>query len=87
MSRSKGQQWPEIELGGRIRRHREERGWTLPMLAKRSGLHKTYVGQIERGERNPSLVVVIQIADAFGFDPAALVHGMRRNPDASAGNG
>jgi transcriptional regulator with XRE-family HTH domain len=78
--------WPTsaTTAAGHRRRYRDDRGWSLHELADRAGLHKTYLGQIERGERNPLSLVLFQIAGAFGFDQAVLVRGMRRPRDADA---
>ena len=50
------------ELGSRIRRRREELGWTQADLGERSGLHRTFIGSAERGERNLSLLNLRKIA-------------------------
>ena len=49
-------------FGSNVRRARQDRGLTLEVLADEAGLTYSYVGQIERGQRNPSLRAVEQIA-------------------------
>ncbi len=49
-----------------------ERGLTQEALAERAGLHRTYVGAIERGERNVSLRNILRLATALDVAPADL---------------
>ena len=52
-------------LGLRIRKLREQAKISQETLGHISGLHRTYVGAIERGERNPSVLSLKKIADAL----------------------
>lgn len=52
-------------IGENIRKHRENKGWTQENLAERADIHVSYIGQIERGLRYPSLKVLFKIADAL----------------------
>jgi transcriptional regulator with XRE-family HTH domain len=49
----------------------------IEALAEVSGLHWTYVGSVERGERNISLVNIVRIANGLRVDPATLVGKLR----------
>jgi transcriptional regulator, XRE family len=46
-------------------------------LAERAGLHWTYIGQVERGQRNLSLHNILKIASGLGVDAGELVRGLR----------
>lgn len=52
-------------FGANVRRVRQERGMSLEALAHEVGLSYTYMGQIERGQRNPTLDVAERIATAL----------------------
>lgn len=66
------------ELGERVRARRHEVGISQEQLGERCGLHRTYVGQVERGEVNVSVRNLIAIADGLGVDVGVLVQGLRR---------
>ena len=60
-------------FGTNVRRVRMERGITLEAFADAVGLAYSYVGEIERGRRNPTLGVVERMAAALGTKPQALL--------------
>jgi transcriptional regulator with XRE-family HTH domain len=63
---------PQQRLGKRIRQLRLKKGWTQEQLAERTNRHWTYIGGIERGERNVTLQVIADIARALGVEIQAL---------------
>lgn len=65
------------ELGVRVRKLREQRGIGQEELARRAGLHWTFVSQLERGLRNVNLHNLLKFADGLGVDPAILVSGLK----------
>ena len=58
----------EQQFGERVRELRTTKGLSQEELAFKSGVHRTYLGGIERGERNPSLKNIAAIAEALGVD-------------------
>jgi XRE family transcriptional regulator, regulator of sulfur utilization len=62
-------------LGFRIRHLREQAGISQEKLGLLSGLHRTYIGAIERGERNPSVLSLEKIANALRVSVGDLFNG------------
>lgn len=60
------------QLGKRIRSHRKALGWTQEELADRAHIDRSYVGGVERGERNLTFTVLCQLCVALECDVAAL---------------
>jgi transcriptional regulator with XRE-family HTH domain len=63
------------DFGGRVRELRKEQGLSQEALALVCGLDRTYVGGVERGERNISLVNIYRIAAALGIPVKDLFNG------------
>ena len=57
-----------VRFGQIVRRYREDMNISQEELAFRAGLHRTYLGLIERAEKNVTLCNIKKIADALGID-------------------
>lgn len=64
-----------VALGERLRELREAAGMTQEALGQAAGLHWTYIGQIERGERNLTYQNLLKLARGLGVAPAGLMPG------------
>ncbi|MDP9412538.1 MAG: helix-turn-helix domain-containing protein [Pseudomonadota bacterium] len=60
-------------LGSNVRRLREAKGWSQEAFADEAGIHRTYVSDIERGARNPTITVVEKLAKPFGVAAGRLL--------------
>ncbi|AHJ58554.1 helix-turn-helix domain-containing protein [Amycolatopsis keratiniphila] len=71
-----------VALGERLRAARQARTpkWSLERLGRRARVHWTYIGQIERGEVHPSVLVVARLADALQIDLGELMAGLPAPP-------
>lgn len=65
-------------FGRNVRRARQERGLTIEALSDAAGLSYSYVGELERGRRNPTLAVVEALAVALGASPHSLLQPIDR---------
>ncbi len=70
----------KLIVGENIRAFRQAKGWSQEKLAFEANLHRTYIGDIERGERNVSVVNVQKIAEALGVRAADLLRVEQASP-------
>ena len=63
-------------LGDRVRLHRKQAKLSQEDLGEASGLHRTYIGHLERGEINPTLLNILKVSAALGIDASELVKGL-----------
>lgn len=59
---------PKKQFGKRLRTIRKEKGWSQEELGFRAGLHRTYIGAIERGEQNVSIENIYKLAKALNIN-------------------
>lgn len=62
-----------VAFGRAVRKRRLARGLSQEKLAEQAGIHRTYIGDVERGERNVSLVNIKRLADALSVTLAVLM--------------
>jgi transcriptional regulator with XRE-family HTH domain len=62
-----------LRLATNLRRLRTERGWSQEEYADRAGIHRTYVSDLERGARNPTITVIGKLAAPFDLTPGRLL--------------
>lgn len=63
-------------FGNAVREQRKLRGFSQEELSFRAGLHRTYIGMIERGEKNITLVNIEKIAKALNVNIKDLFDGL-----------
>lgn len=64
------------KFGTRVRELRIAQGLSQEVLAQKAGLHRTYIGGIERGERNVSLINIEKIASALNLSIVDIIEGI-----------
>ncbi|MGV3580084.1 helix-turn-helix domain-containing protein [Brevundimonas sp.] len=69
--------WQAV-VGANVKALRQAKGLTQEKLAFAADLDLTYIGGIERGRRNPSLSVMVRIADALGCELSDLINRSSR---------
>jgi transcriptional regulator with XRE-family HTH domain len=68
---------PRIQFGANLRSRRLALGLSQEEFAEKADLHWTYIGGIERGERNLGLLNIVKVARALKITPSALLANVR----------
>lgn len=74
----------QVVLGLRVREERLKKGLSQEILAERADVHRTYIGMVERGEKNVTLQNMTKIAAALGLTVSDLTKDLEKNAGAKA---
>jgi XRE family transcriptional regulator, regulator of sulfur utilization len=81
-SRKKGklrsEKSPQDAFGAVLRELRLSRGFSQDAYAHHTGYHRNYIGQLERGEKSPSLNALFNIAGSFNLTPSRLLENVEK---------
>lgn len=72
-----------LRLAAHLRRYRAEKGWSQEAFAFEAKVHRTYISDLERGARNPSLTMLDKLALPLGVSAADLVGDVEAEPSIS----
>jgi transcriptional regulator with XRE-family HTH domain len=78
---------PDIQkaLGQRIRELRAKQGYSQEAFADRCGVHRTFMGTVERGESNLSFQNLVKIATALGLTLSQMLSGLEKKAALATG--
>lgn len=65
------------QIGARIQKVRKAAGLSQEDLGLEAGLDRTYISHVERGTRNPTVIVLFKIAKALNTTPSKILEGLR----------
>ena len=66
-----------MRIGENLRKAREDRGWSQEELAFEAGVHRTYVGGVERAEYNVTVLTLLRFTKALGITLQDSLRGIR----------
>lgn len=66
-----------VRLGANLRKAREKQGWSQEEMAFHCGVHRTYVGSVERGEYNVTVLTLRKFTQTLGMTLREALRGIR----------
>jgi transcriptional regulator with XRE-family HTH domain len=72
-----------MAVGAALRKYRHDLGWSQEALAYATGIDRSHMGRIERGERNLTILNLIRIADALQCPPSKLLSAVFGRPQST----
>ena len=65
-----------VKFGKKVREERKKLGYSQEVLAEKAGVHRTYIGMIERGEKNITLANIQKVSKALKIKISKLTEGL-----------
>lgn len=65
-----------VKFGKKVREERKKLGYSQEILAEKAGVHRTYIGMIERGEKNITLANIQKVSKALKIKISKLTEGL-----------
>jgi len=65
-----------VKFGKKVREERKKLGYSQEVLAEKAGVHRTYIGMIERGEKNITLANIQKVSKALKIKISELTKGL-----------
>ncbi|MBN1694868.1 helix-turn-helix transcriptional regulator [candidate division WOR-3 bacterium] len=65
-----------VKFGKKVREERKKLGYSQEVLAEKAGVHRTYIGMIERGEKNITLANIQKVSKALKVKISKLTEGL-----------
>ncbi len=65
-----------VQFGKKVREERKKLGYSQEVLAEKAGVHRTYIGMIERGEKNITLANIQKVSKALKVKISELTKGL-----------
>lgn len=65
-------------FGNVLQQLRKEKGLSQEELGLESGYHRTYIGMLERGKKNPSIKTIFQLAETLKVEPSELIERIQK---------
>jgi transcriptional regulator with XRE-family HTH domain len=75
-----------VAFGRALRQLRDAQGLSQEQLGYKAGLHRNYIGGVERAELNPTLTSIVKLARALGMQPSELLAAAEALPRRTARN-
>ena len=71
----------KYDFGNALREIRKSQGYSQEDLSEKTGLHRTYISDVERGDRNIALINIVKVCNALSIKPSAFFSYMEKGEE------